>query len=136
MEFAIVPCWKIIFSQNWMDLTSAICGSNKMVPQVTQLVDFMNGKFGNRLISRNGPVEWPPRSCDLTPLDFFLWGYLKSKVYANNPTTLKELKNNIEREIANISADMCERVIENWIQRIDRCRRARGGHINDVEFHT
>ncbi|CAH1994639.1 unnamed protein product [Acanthoscelides obtectus] len=26
-------------------------------------------------------VPWPPRSCDLTPLDSFLWGYLKSKVY-------------------------------------------------------
>ena len=38
--------------------------------------------------------------------------------------------------LVNISADMYERVIENWIQRIDRCRRARGGHINDVEFHT
>ena len=101
-----------------------------------QTIDLLKGKFGNRLISRNGPVEWPPRSCDLTPLDFFLWGYLKSKAYANNPTTLKELKNNIEREIANISASMCERVIENWIQRIDRCRRARGDHMNDVEFHT
>ncbi|GFY05755.1 uncharacterized protein TNCV_4404221 [Trichonephila clavipes] len=30
--------------------------------------------FGDRLISRFGPVNWPPRSCDLTPLDY-LWGY-------------------------------------------------------------
>ncbi|GFV53203.1 hypothetical protein TNCV_1065621 [Trichonephila clavipes] len=34
--------------------------------------------FGDRLISRFGPVNWPPRSCDLTPLDYFLWGYVKS----------------------------------------------------------
>ena len=98
-----------------------------------QTIDLLKGKFGNRLISRNGPVEWPPRSCD--SLAFFLIVLPKSKVHANNPT-LEELKNNIEREIANISADMCERVIENWIQRIDRCRRARGDHMNDVEFHT
>ncbi|GFU71218.1 uncharacterized protein TNCV_2673821 [Trichonephila clavipes] len=28
--------------------------------------------FGDRLISRFGPVNWPPRSCDLSPLDYFL----------------------------------------------------------------
>ncbi|GFV66516.1 DUF4817 domain-containing protein [Trichonephila clavipes] len=39
--------------------------------------------FGDSLISRFGPVNWPPRSCDLTPLDYFLWGYVKSLVYAD-----------------------------------------------------
>ena len=47
-------------------------------------------------------VEWPPRSCDLTPLDFFLWGHIKSLVYANKPETLGDLKDNIQREIANV----------------------------------
>ena len=31
-----------------------------------------------------GPVNWPPRSCDITPLDFFLWGYVKSEVMLAN----------------------------------------------------
>ena len=38
---------------------------------VRVMIDLLKGKFGERVISRNGPVEWPPRSCDLTPLDFF-----------------------------------------------------------------
>lgn len=99
-------------------------------------IDLLQSKFGERVISRNGPVEWPPRSCDLTPLDFFLWGYVKSLVYANKPASLEELRANIEREIAAVSVEMCGRVIENWVQRIDRCKRARGGHMNEVEFHT
>ncbi|GFS62367.1 putative DD41D transposase [Trichonephila clavipes] len=33
--------------------------------------------FGDRLISRFGPVNWPSRSYDLSPLDYFLWGYVK-----------------------------------------------------------
>ncbi|GFX07824.1 transposable element Tcb1 transposase [Trichonephila clavipes] len=41
-------------------------------------IDFLKDTFGDRLISRFGPVNWPPRSCDLTPLDYFLWGYVKS----------------------------------------------------------
>jgi transposase len=44
--------------------------------------------FPDRLISRFGDIPWAPRSCDLTPLDFFLWGYLKSKVYINRPRVL------------------------------------------------
>ena len=27
------------------------------------------------------PVAWPAKSPDLTPLDFFLWGCTKEKVY-------------------------------------------------------
>jgi len=40
------------------------------------------------VISCLGDVPWPPRSPDLTAPDFFLWGYLKSKVYSNHPTDL------------------------------------------------
>ncbi|GFW62778.1 uncharacterized protein TNCV_2625411 [Trichonephila clavipes] len=38
------------------------------------IIDLLKDTFGDRLISRFGPVNWPPRSCDLTPLDYFLCG--------------------------------------------------------------
>ena len=41
----------------------------------------LNDKYPNRFIGRGGPVPWPPRLPDLTPLDFFLWGHMKSLVY-------------------------------------------------------
>ncbi|GFU92341.1 uncharacterized protein TNCV_594661 [Trichonephila clavipes] len=50
-------------------------------------IDLLKDTFGDRLISRFGPVNWPPKSCDLTPLDYFLWGYVKSLVYADKPQT-------------------------------------------------
>ena len=56
--------------------------------------------FGPRIISKG---LFPPRSPDLTPLDFFLWGFLKDCVYSNNPQTLDDLKNNITDEINHIS---------------------------------
>ena len=37
--------------------------------------------FPGRVLSRNGDLSWPARSPDLTMCDYFLWGYLKSKVY-------------------------------------------------------
>ena len=57
-------------------------------------------KFVERGISGNGPVGWPPRSYDLTPLNCFPWGYVKSMIYANKPATIDELRTNIEHEIA------------------------------------
>ncbi|XP_069594588.1 bromodomain-containing protein 7 isoform X2 [Ranitomeya imitator] len=70
--------------------------------------------FPGRLISLRGDVNWPARSPDLAPCDFFLWGYLKSKVYINRPNTLEDLRNNIEAEIGRIPVDMLVRVHENF----------------------
>ncbi|GFV39254.1 putative LOC100569746 [Trichonephila clavipes] len=82
-------------------------------------IDLLKDTFGDRLISRFGPVNWPPRSCDLTPLDYFLWGYVKSLVYADKPQTLDHLEDNIRRVIADIRPQMLEKVIENWMSRLD-----------------
>ena len=38
--------------------------------------------FEDRIISRRADVVWPPQSCDLTPLDYYLWGAVKDKCYA------------------------------------------------------
>ncbi|CAH1956619.1 unnamed protein product [Acanthoscelides obtectus] len=37
----------------------------------TETMDLLRDKFGVSVISRNEPHNWPPRSCDLTPLDLF-----------------------------------------------------------------
>ena len=63
--------------------------------------------FPGRLISRNGHILWPARSPDLTGSEFFLWGYLKSKVFQENSSkTRKKLKERIRQEINNIPT-MC-----------------------------
>ena len=54
-----------------------------------------------------------PHSPDLNPLDFYLWGFLKDKVYKNNPQTVPELKAAIEAKVRAISKEECVRVVEN-----------------------
>ena len=49
--------------------------------------EFLDRTYPNRWIGRGGPVEWPPWSPDLTPLDFYLWGHMKSMVN-ETPLTL------------------------------------------------
>ncbi|GFV48789.1 uncharacterized protein TNCV_3705201 [Trichonephila clavipes] len=97
-------------------------------------IDLLKDTFGDRLISRFGPVNWPPRSCDLTPLDYFLWGYVKSLVYADKPQTLDHLEDNIRRVIADIWPQMLEKVIENWTSRLNYIRASRGSHMPEIIF--
>ncbi|KAJ4426159.1 hypothetical protein ANN_26968 [Periplaneta americana] len=51
--------------------------------------------FGDRVISRHFPKMWHPRSPDCNPADFWLWGYLKERVFLTHPTTLLQLKQDI-----------------------------------------
>ncbi|KAJ4438679.1 hypothetical protein ANN_14626 [Periplaneta americana] len=44
---------------------------------------YLDRRFPDRWIGRGGPIAWPPRSPDLNPLDFYLWGHLKSLVYSS-----------------------------------------------------
>ncbi len=74
--------------------------------------------FNDRLISSG---LWPPRSPDLSPLDYFLWGYLKDQVYSPEPATFEDLKVNIVCEIDRIPFSMLERVIHNVIKHAQAC---------------
>ncbi|GFV34097.1 transposable element Tc3 transposase [Trichonephila clavipes] len=97
-------------------------------------IDLLKDTFDDYLIARFEPVNWPPISCDLTPLDYFLWGYVKSLVYADKPQTLDHLEDNIRRVIANIRPQMLEKVIENWTSRLDYIRANRGSHMTKIIF--
>ena len=57
-------------------------------------LDVFRPVFEDLIISRRAFVLWPPRSCDLTPLDYYLWGAIKDMCYAVKPETIDALKNN------------------------------------------
>ncbi|GFV59198.1 transposable element Tc3 transposase [Trichonephila clavipes] len=112
----------------WFQQDGATCHTARAT------IDLLKDTFGDRLISRFGPGNWPPRSCDLTPLDYFLWGYVNSLVYADKPQTLDHLEDNIRRVIADIRPQMLEKVIENWTSRLDYIRACRGSPMPEIIF--
>ena len=65
--------------------------------------------FGT-VISRFGDIAWPARSPDLTVPDFFLWGFLKDRVFWRRIMTIQELKQAIFDEVAAIDGDLRRRV--------------------------
>ena len=99
-------------------------------------MDILHKLFQGMVMSHRGDMNWPPRLCDLTPLDIFLWDFLKLQVYANKWQSTNALKFNITNAIVQIQPDLCSRVIENWTIRIHATVRSRSGHLKDVIIHT
>ena len=64
-----------------------------------QTMNILREMFPGRIISRFGDIAWPARSPDLTAPDFFLWGYLKGKVYRHHPRTLQNPKTQFEMKL-------------------------------------
>ena len=85
--------------------------------------------FDDRIISK---ALWPPRSPDLSPPDFSLWGALKGKAYANKPRTIQELENNIRREIAATSEDVLQATFANMKRRVQLCLESVGEHFQHL----
>jgi hypothetical protein len=85
--------------------------------------------FPDRVISKG---LWPPRSPDLTPPDFFLWGYLKGNVYKNKPRTIDELRENIRREIQAVTPNTLAATFTNMQRRVELCIQVGGGHFQHL----
>jgi hypothetical protein len=77
--------------------------------------------FGDRFISKG---LRPPRSPD-----YFLWGYLKGRVYHNKPCTIDVLKANITKEIQAVTTVVLARNFQNIARRFRSCLDANGGHF-------
>ncbi len=77
-------------SEEWFQQDGATCHT------ANETMALLKQNFGDKVISN---PRWPPRSPDLTPPDFFLWGTLKGHVYSNDPQTVGALERNIRAAI-------------------------------------
>ena len=90
--------------------------------------------FADKVISLRGNVRWPARSPDLSPCDYFLWGYIKAEVFKLRPKTIIELKEAIVKSIAEVPKHMIDNVMDNFRQRLQHCVEVGGGHLKNVIF--
>jgi hypothetical protein len=84
-----------------------------------------NEKFPNARIGRGGPISWPPGSPDLTPMDCFLWGYVKNCVYGEKIRDFQHLRD----RIATVTPEIIQRTWHEIEYRLDVCRATNGAHI-------
>lgn len=91
----------------------------------------LDNVFPGRWIGRGGPVAWPPRSPDLTPPDFFLWGHLKSLVYQTPVDSDEELLARILAACDEIrdTPGIFEGVRASFLRRCNLCLLHQGQHF-------
>jgi hypothetical protein len=92
------------------------------------VLEWLENTFSGRYLSHRTEKPWPPHSPDINPLDFFLWGYLKDRVYTDNRDGITVLKNNISQ----ISNETCRAVIRNFRTRVSKVIQEKGKHLDHI----
>ncbi|KAJ4433615.1 hypothetical protein ANN_15925 [Periplaneta americana] len=99
---------------------------------VAQIKHLFRRRSVSRQVDRSQMSNfWPPRSPDLTLLDFFFWGLIKDRLYATNPRTIPELLELTERIIQMVTPNMLTRVHEDLIHRLHLCIQQNEGHFEN-----
>jgi hypothetical protein len=84
----------------------------------------------NRWMGRGSPnLPWPPYSPDLTPMDFFLWGWVKHRVFRTPVADLVDLRGRIQQAFIELPMEMVIRSIESYPRRLIRCIDANGRSV-------
>ena len=86
------------------------------------------------VISHFGDIAWPAQSSDLTLPHFFLWGFLKDRLFRRCIMTIPGLKQAIVDEVVAIVEDLRRRVYSDFQTRLQQCSDVNGGHLSDVIF--
>lgn len=96
--------------------------------------NFLNERYPNKWIGRGGPVAWPPRSPDLTPLDYFFWGAMKQAVYSEPINTQAELIDRINHFAQEIkeNEDMVQSATKQIVMRTLMCLQQNGNHFENL----
>lgn len=99
-----------------------------------QVREYLDTRYTRRWIGRGGPIQWPPRSPDLNPIDFFLWGYFKELIYNREVTSLEELSRKIDTtsEVIKNNHRALRRLKENFKRRCTLCVQAGGGNFEHL----
>ena len=97
----------------WLQLIGATCHAAEATRPV----------FEDRIISHRADVVWPPLSCDLTPLDYYLWDTVKDMCHADKLEAIEDSKENIREAIGEIQLHTIDNMLQNWTDR-------RGSHFH------
>ncbi|MCM0158329.1 hypothetical protein [Candidatus Nardonella dryophthoridicola] len=86
--------------------------------------------FGDKLISNGGPISWPARSPDLTPMDFYLWGHAKNEIYDFElPQTMAVLEARAREVFANVNRNTLQQVTNTVLKKCRACVAENGHHF-------
>ncbi|GBO23148.1 hypothetical protein AVEN_99584-1 [Araneus ventricosus] len=132
----ILEIW--LFPHIKEDLSNFVFQQDGALPHwATEVRCFLNTELPSSWIGHSGPDDlmlhsWPPTSLDMTPCDFFLWGFGKDKVYVPPLlTNLCELKQRISAA-QSLTSDTLQHVWQEFTYRLDIIRVTKGSYIENL----
>jgi hypothetical protein len=96
--------------------------------------DILKNIHHDRWIGKGGHTAWPPRSPALKPLDFYLWGHLKTLVCAVSVVNEEALHHRIvdASQTIRIYLGIFERMRRSMMRRVEACMESHGGHFEHL----
>lgn len=113
----------------WMQQDGCPC---HLTPEVRE---YLNMIFPGKVIDGRSNLPFPPRSPDLTPCDYFLWGHIKNSLYGfaeDRATNLDELRMKIRNSMQSISPETLANVRRNFYDRLGFCLAVEGGRFEHL----
>jgi len=104
-------------------------------PRVLELI---KSRFQDRVIaldfskSTGSGIDWPPKSPDLSPLDFYLWGKVKDLVYRDRFERIEDPETKIRAVMNGIPRSELKAVIEHFEKRLRLIILREGKHIENI----
>jgi len=102
--------WPIV--SGWENIDELVFMHNGPPPYFALSIRaWLDPKFPGRWLGQRRPHEWPAKSRDLTPCDFFLWGWAKVAYWAK-PHTMEQLEDQIRNIITNVPHDFLQKTVD------------------------
>lgn len=88
--------------------------------------NYLDEIFPNKWIGNRSAIEWPARSPDLSPLDYFLWGTIKNTVYKQRYENVDQLRDSVVATCQGIPRRNIQRAIQSVTKRARICVQENG----------
>ena len=102
-------------------------------PHTTQMVrDWLESKFGDRVISNKTDRPWPPGSPDMSPLDFYFWGRSEAELRRCPPSSMEELKETVTDFALSLSPEEIRKAVNHVKVRAEACLSQNGDNFEHL----
>ena len=92
----------------------------------------LTANFGENWLGTYGPNRWPPRSPDLTPLDFYFWGFIRNKIYKTRSNTEEELREHFINFIGRVPNIHIYNATRSVTSRVQQCIEQNGRQFEHI----
>jgi len=90
----------------------------------------VENRLGVKIIKNS---DIPVKSPDVSPLDFFGFGYLKRRIFRRRPKTMGGVWKLLQEEWSKIDQNLIDKTFASWKRRLRAVSRRHGAHIENIK---